>query len=455
MYQNILVGLDGSAAGRQALEVALELAKVGGGKVSVISVVEKLPAYAATVGEVEETRQQSEKYFHRLQEAALVRAKQVGVPLHGVILAGNAAQVISRYADREGFDLIVLGAAGHGSLTGHIGSTADHISELATCSVLVVRKGTSHVRVRDAMSRQVKTVQRDTPLSQVVTLLWREGVKAVPVTENEHRVSGIITGGDLLNRGGMDLRLSLQKTLNPEELKAQLDQLERSGKTAQDVMTTPVVTIQENASLADATSVMATKHIKRLPVVNEAGLLVGILSRIDVLRQIAALGGLGEPEPEVPTGPARIVRDIMIKDVPTVREDASLEEVMTALAASPFRRVVVLDEVGRVAGLISDRELLDRVDAQTRPSTLQSLIQRFRFGTGETKKEPHLREGRATDIMISPVAVVTDESSVLEAIRLMVQRGVKRLPVVDAVGQLVGMVDRQSLLRAVAISEPK
>ena len=107
MYRNMLVGLDGSAAGRQALEVALDLAKVGGGAVSVISVVEKLSAYAATVGEVEETRQQFEKYYHRLQEAALVRAKQVGVPLHGVIQAGNAAQVIARHADHDGFDLIV------------------------------------------------------------------------------------------------------------------------------------------------------------------------------------------------------------------------------------------------------------------------------------------------------------------------------------------------------------
>ena len=68
------------------------------------------------------------------------------------------------------------------------------------------------------MSRQVKTIQRNTPLSQVVALLWREGVKAEPVTENEHRVIGIITGGDLVARGGMDLRLSLQKALNPEEL---------------------------------------------------------------------------------------------------------------------------------------------------------------------------------------------------------------------------------------------
>lgn len=455
MYRNILVGLDGSAAGRQALEVALELAKLGGGTVTVISVVEKLPAYAATVGEVEETRQQSEKYFHHLQGAALVRAKQVGVPLHGVILAGNAAQVITRYADREGFDLIVLGAAGHGALTGHIGSTADHISELATCSVLVVRKGTAHVHVRDAMSRQVKTVQRNTPLPQVVALLWREGVKAVPVTENDHHVVGIITGGDLVTRGGMDLRLSLQKTLNPDELKMQLAQLEQSGKVAKDVMTTPVVTVEENSSLADATSLMATKHIKRLPVVNQAGLLVGILSRIDVLRQIAAMGGLGELEPETPNSPARIVREVMIKEVPTVKEDESLAEVMTALAASPFRRVVVLDEVGRVVGLISDRELLDRVEAHVRPSTLQALVHRFRFGTTEATDEPHLREGRAADIMISPVAVVTDESSVLEAIRLMVQRGVKRLPVVDAVGQLVGIVDRQSLLRAVAVTESK
>jgi len=453
MYRRILVGLDGSMAGRQALEVALELAKTNDAAVTALSVEEKLPAYAATVGEVEETRQQMEKYFHRLQQAALVRARQMGVQLQGVILAGNAAQTIARYADHEGFDLIVLGAAGHGALAGHIGATADRVSELATCSVLIVRKGAANVRVREAMSHQAKTVKPDTPIAQVVELLWREGAKAVPVVNSDGRVVGIITGGDLLTRGGLDLRLSLKRAMRTDEVAVQLHKLEQSGKIAADVMTAPVWTVNGDLLLSEAASLMTLRHIKRLPVVDERGIVIGVISRIDVLRQIAAMGGLDSPTPGIPTGPLRSVREVMTPDVPTVPQNASLEESVAALVDSPLRRVVVLDDWDHIVGLISDRELLKPVEPHARPTLVAALIQRLRPTAGQAKPVPQLRSGQAADVMTSPVVVVTDDTSIIEAIRVMVERGIKRVPVVDGVGRLVGMVDRQRLLQAITATE--
>lgn len=447
MYRHILVGLDGSAAGRQALEAALELAKSSNATVTVISVEEKLPAYASTVGEVEETRQQMESYFHRLQQSALFRAKQVGVSLQGVILAGNAAQIISRYAGREGFDLIVLGASGHESTASHTGATADRVVDLATCSVLVVRKGAANVRVREVMTRGVKTVAPDTPLSQVVELLWQEGVKAVPVLDEKQHVAGIITGGDLLTRGGLDLRLSLKRAMTTAEIAAQLHKLEQSGKVAADVMTSNVVTVNENAKLSEVTSLLASRQIKRAPVVDDQGLLAGIISRIDVLRQIAAMGGL-EAQAEAPPGLVRVVRDAMSKQVPTVTASASLDEVAALLVSSPYRRVVVLDDVGRVKGLISDHELLDRVQPYVRPNLIAILARRVRPGAAEANSMPQLRGGDAGEVMINPVVTVPEDAPVIEAIRLMVERSIKRLPVVDAIGNFVGMVDRQNLLHA-------
>ncbi len=454
MYHRILVGLDGSMAGRQALEVALDLAKVNAASVTVISVEEKLPAYAATVGEVEESRQQMNKYFHRLQQAALVRARQVGIHLEGVILAGNAAQTIARYADREGFDLVVVGAAGHGEHAGHIGGTADRVAEQATCSVLIVRHGAARVRVRDAMSRNVKTVGPDTPISKVVELLWREGVKAVPVVNDARHAVGIITGGDLLTRGGLDLRLSLKQVLTADELAVQLHKLEQSGKRAADIMTSDVVTVDGKTLLADVAALMATRHIKRMPVVDDQEQVIGIISRIDVLQQIAAMGGFEEAQPGIPPEPVRVVREIMRHDVSTVTPETPLEEVIAALVAAPFRRVVVTDESGHVVGLISDRELLDRVEPHVRPSLIETLVKRFRGESGETESGPSVRGGLASDVMISPVHVVTDDATIVEAIRAMVERGVKCLPVVDGVGQLAGLVDRQSLVRAVVTAVP-
>jgi CBS domain-containing protein len=283
--------------------------------------------------------------------------------------------------------------------------------------------------------------------------LWREGVKAVPVVNGDRYVVGIITGGDLLARGDLDLRLSLQRAMEPAEIAAQLHKLEQSGKNAADVMTHPVVSVGENVSLADAARVMATQHIKRLPVVDEQERLQGILSRIDLLREIASMGQLAEPSAEAPTVPARLVRDVMIRDMPTVTESAALDEVIAALGESPFRRVAVVDDLGRVVGLISDREMLERVEPHARPTLIAALMQRFRGGMVEAKVEPQIRKGSADEVMISPVVVVTDDTPIVEAIRLTVEREIKRLPVVDGVGHLVGMVDRQSLLRAMVLAE--
>ncbi|MBI3942915.1 MAG: CBS domain-containing protein [Chloroflexi bacterium] len=447
MYKRILIGLDGSAPGRQALEVALDLAKANEASVTAISVEERLPAYADTIGEIEGARRAMESYFYRLHNAAEIRARQVGIPLQTVILAGNAAQTIAQYADREGFDLIVLGAAGHGPLTGHIGATTDRVVEVASCSVLVVRYGGAGFHVRDVMSRQVKSVAPEAPLAEVVALLWREGVKAVPVVDHERHVQGIITGGDLIERGGLDFRLSLQRALSPDEIAAQARRLEQSGKTAADIMTLHPLTVPEDATLADAAQIMVNNHIKRLPVVNADGALAGILSRLDVLRHIAALGGLEPGEVRLPARQGRLVREVMVADVPAVDEETRLEEVTAALVTSPYRRVVVTDAERHVVGLISDRELLSRVDLSTRPRILDMLLGRIGLSATE-ETDPHLRAGRAGDVMISPVVTVHENAPLVEAIRRMVQGGIKRLPVVDAGGRLVGMVDRETLFRA-------
>ena len=67
MFTRILVGLDGSEAAQRALERALDLAALYGAELLVVSVEEKLPAYAATVGEVQEEERYEHRYFRQLQ----------------------------------------------------------------------------------------------------------------------------------------------------------------------------------------------------------------------------------------------------------------------------------------------------------------------------------------------------------------------------------------------------
>ena len=100
MFKRILVGLDGSPGSQQALRQALELARLTGASLTALSVEEKLPAYAATVGEVEEAKREMDAYFAKVQATAQERARAAGVALSTALRAGHAAQTIARFAEQ-------------------------------------------------------------------------------------------------------------------------------------------------------------------------------------------------------------------------------------------------------------------------------------------------------------------------------------------------------------------
>jgi len=140
MFRKILVGYDGSAGAERALEVACEMARTAEAELWAVAILEHLPKYAASVGEIEETTAQGEEYLRGILSGAQEIALRHGVGLQVDQIAGQAALSIVKYAKEQGFDLIVLGHSGHSGLWGSfLGTTADKAARHAHCSVLVVR----------------------------------------------------------------------------------------------------------------------------------------------------------------------------------------------------------------------------------------------------------------------------------------------------------------------------
>ncbi len=140
MFRKILCGLDGSAAADNALKVAIRLAALFDAELLALSVEERLPAYAGTVGEVDEEEEYEHDYFDRVHANARRAAMAAGVRLAFSTVPGHAAQVLVETAKRGGFDLIVIGHTGHSRLHDlFLGSTADRVVEKAHCAVLVAR----------------------------------------------------------------------------------------------------------------------------------------------------------------------------------------------------------------------------------------------------------------------------------------------------------------------------
>jgi len=310
------------------------------------------------------------------------------------------------------------------------------------------------MRVRDVMTPDVVSVAPDMPLPQVLDLLLARGIKAVPVVEGKKAV-GMLTGGDLLARAGLAFRLSLFAELPPELRGEEARRLTLQGKTARDVMSGRLTTVNIRAKVPEAATLMASRQLKRLPVVDDAGELVGIVSRIDILRTISTAASLTAPgtAPEPGSGPDalpsplpqglnRTAGDIMLRDVPTVGPDAPLAEALDRLVLSPLRRVVVVDETGRVLGIVHDRELLKRYSRHEKPGLLRALANLLAPDRGAAQAFGGLvREAMEPDVFSVP------ENAPLPAVlQRMLQTGGKRLVVLDAEGRLRGMVDRDRML---------
>ncbi len=121
------------------------------------------------------------------------------------------------------------------------------------------------MKVVDLMSTDVIAVTPETGIREAARLMFRNRVSGLPVVDGARRLVGIITEADFL-------RLEVDRAEQPSDV-----------EHVSDVMSTGVVTIGPEATLYEAAKTMATQDVKRLPVVDDEGRLLGVISRSDVV----------------------------------------------------------------------------------------------------------------------------------------------------------------------------
>jgi CBS domain-containing protein len=134
-------------------------------------------------------------------------------------------------------------------------------------------------RVKDVMTKTVVVVNESAPFKEIVTLMKRHQVSAVPVVRGDGIVLGIVSEADLL----------LKEAFEPDEeapaferRQRRIDRTKAAGLVAAQVMTAPPVTLAGDATLMQAAKMMRDRRIKRLPVVDEDGRIEGIVSLADL-----------------------------------------------------------------------------------------------------------------------------------------------------------------------------
>lgn len=138
-FTNVLVPVDGSAGADKALDCALSVCGAWGARLTALAVAGRLPAYAASLGEVDSVKREKEQYFGAVLQAARRSAQSCDVNVTTDLVPGHAAEVITHYARAHGHDLIVIGHRGHFMGDYLLGSTADRVAHHAHCPVMVVR----------------------------------------------------------------------------------------------------------------------------------------------------------------------------------------------------------------------------------------------------------------------------------------------------------------------------
>jgi nucleotide-binding universal stress UspA family protein len=138
-FTNVLVALDGSPGAAKALDCALSICSAVGAPLTALAVEGKLPAYAASLGEVDEIKRHKDEYFRGVLADAAAEATSRGVEMSTDLVPGHAAELITHHARAHGHDLIVVGHRGHFLGDYLLGSTADRVAHHAHCPVMVVR----------------------------------------------------------------------------------------------------------------------------------------------------------------------------------------------------------------------------------------------------------------------------------------------------------------------------
>ncbi|MET9539354.1 CBS domain-containing protein [Streptomyces sp. NPDC006553] len=138
-----------------------------------------------------------------------------------------------------------------------------------------------HRTVFEVMTHDVVTAAPETPFKEIARLFADHDVSAVPVVGADRRLLGVVSEADLL-RSTAELP-DLEGRWAGVRLLSQERGMPDAEKAAQ-LMTSPTVTAQANWNLVETARTMQRKAVKRLPVTDETGRLVGIISRSDLLR---------------------------------------------------------------------------------------------------------------------------------------------------------------------------
>ena len=213
--------------------------------------------------------------------------------------------------------------------------------------------GVAPVPVRSYMTSPVVTVRAQDPAEAAIALMLARRIGCVPIVDDRQHLVGMLTAGDVL---AADVRAAAPRP--------------GAGILIREVMTRDPVTARPYQPVLEAVALMTEHGFKHVPITDDDGRLVGIISDRDVRTAIGdPAEALGRDLTEIEEMP---ISTVMTRPAESVREEAPLVEVAHQLAHESIGALPVLDEEERVVGIVSYvdvvRKLLDLVTSEPQPA---------------------------------------------------------------------------------------
>jgi CBS domain-containing protein len=238
-------------------------------------------------------------------------------------------------------------------------------------------------RVRDVMTTSVVTVDRITPYKEIARLLAEHRISGLPVLMMGRHVAGVVSEADLLKVEEEHRRRARLGRGGSGRLHWPGRKPAHWGLTAGELMTAPAVTIHPDATIPGAARLMNAHHIRRLPVVDPDGKLLGIVSRRDLLSVFL------RPDPEIMRDVGELVTDLLHEQPASV--SASVHNGVVTLTGSP-RTHEEADLVPVLIRLIWDVDgVVDVVNRLGEPAPDPAVTEEARQRTHQAAREqaPH------------------------------------------------------------------
>ena len=210
--------------------------------------------------------------------------------------------------------------------------------------------------VKDVMTTHVVAVRLKATYKDMATRLREFRVSAFPVLDDDNKVVGVVSEADLLTKEALEYSTSgvAGGILHGRE------RAKAAAVTAADLMTRPAVTIGPNELVSHAARLMYSRKVKRLPVVDDRGRLVGIVSRADVLSVFS------RPDADIRRD---IIENVVIGTILTdpARFMITVDNGIVTVEGTPENASVgrdMIEEIRHVEGVVAVRDFLARLPEQ-------------------------------------------------------------------------------------------